>query len=47
MGLYIIVVKNIASKRIPNHWTLNKFQHQRPALVYHWSDCFIQSVIIY
>ena len=29
-------MKNIAVKLIPNHYTLNKFQHQRQVLVYHW-----------
>ena len=29
-------MKNIALKRIPNHFTLNKFQHQRHVRVYHW-----------
>ena len=30
-------MKNIALKRIPNHCTLNKFQHQKHVLVYHSS----------
>ena len=29
-------MKNIALKRILNHCTLNKYQHQRHVRVYHW-----------
>ena len=34
--MYIILIKNIALKRIPNHCTLNKVQHQTHVLLYHW-----------
>ena len=37
-------MKNIGQKRITNHCTLNKFQHQRHTRVYHWSNCFMQPV---
>ena len=38
-------MKNIALKRIPNHCTLNKFQHQTHVLLYHWLIiCVMQSV---
>ena len=38
------MIKNITAIRIPNHWTLNKFQHQRPVRAYHWSNCFMHPV---
>ena len=40
-------MKNIALKRIPNHYTLNKFQHKRYKLVYHTSiaSCIGQKLL--
>ena len=40
-------MKNIALKRISNHCTVNKFQHQRHVRVYHWliASCSSQKLL--
>ena len=45
--MYKLLMTNIALKRIPNHCTLNKFQHQRHVLVYHSSisSCSGQEIL--
>ena len=36
---------NKLRKRVLNHFTLNKLQHQRHARVCRWSNCFIKLVL--